>query len=386
MSLRVLVLGHGSFGTPILINTGTAPPMIAVADFDGDGKTDVFLADCCGLTEASLMLGNGDGSFQPELRFPSGSDPKGIALGDFNGDGKPGVAIIGQVRQAGASGIYTISVGKMASGGPISVTDSAPTGMTVTAMSGSGWTCTTLPTCTRSDVLPAGQNYPAITVTVSVAANAPSSLTNMATVSGGGSACAMASDTTSIGGAAQFTFNWTANPAAGGSVTPASGTSYATGSNITVTATANACYAFSTWSGNLSGNTNPSMLLMNAAKSVTANFISTAEKNVTAQMSTAVSGFRYHRITQIYTQSLTVTNNGAALGGPVYVALDSLDGGAVSGALGTTQWALPPGSPYVLVSASGIDAGQSLTLTLAFTAPAGPPVIYTPRYLAGGKI
>src|SRR5262249_60583346 len=42
-----------------------------------------------------------------------------------------------------------------------------------------GWTCTiTNVTCTRSDALAAGSSYPAITVIVSVATNAPSSVTN----------------------------------------------------------------------------------------------------------------------------------------------------------------------------------------------------------------
>ena len=54
-------------------------------------------------------------------------------------------------------------------------------------MSGTGWTCTlaTL-TCTRTDALAAGANYPAIALTVNVAADAPASVTNIATVSGGG--------------------------------------------------------------------------------------------------------------------------------------------------------------------------------------------------------
>src|SRR5262249_21207695 len=56
-----------------------------------------------------------------------------------------------------------------------------------TAISGTGWSCTlgTL-TCTRSDALAAGSSYPAITVTVNVSATAASSVTNTATISGGG--------------------------------------------------------------------------------------------------------------------------------------------------------------------------------------------------------
>src|SRR5207247_183217 len=58
-----------------------------------------------------------------------------------------------------------------------------------TGLAGSGWTCTlaTL-TCTRSDVLAAGASYPPITLTVTVAVNAPPSITNVAVVAGGGDA------------------------------------------------------------------------------------------------------------------------------------------------------------------------------------------------------
>lgn len=93
---------------------------------------------------------------------------------------------------AGSTGTYTLTVknvgGAATTGGStVTVTDTTPTGMTVTAMSGTSWTCTTLPNCTRSDALAAGATYEAITVTVSVASNAGgTSLTNAASVSGGG--------------------------------------------------------------------------------------------------------------------------------------------------------------------------------------------------------
>src|ERR1022692_432471 len=65
-------------------------------------------------------------------------------------------------------------------------------------MAGTGWACPGGKTCTRSDVLNGGASYPVITVTVNVAGTAPSSVTNRASVSGGGSATATASDNTVI--------------------------------------------------------------------------------------------------------------------------------------------------------------------------------------------
>jgi uncharacterized repeat protein (TIGR01451 family) len=55
-------------------------------------------------------------------------------------------------------------------------------------MAGTGWSCPSPGNvCTRSDVLASAAFYPDITVTVNVDSNAPSSITNHASISGGGS-------------------------------------------------------------------------------------------------------------------------------------------------------------------------------------------------------
>ena len=94
----------------------------------------------------------------------------------------------GSFTQGQTGATYTVTVtnsgtADKTAGNTVSVTDTPPSGLTVTAMSGTGWTCTTLPTCTRTDVLAASSSYPAITVTVSVAANATTPLTNIVSVS-----------------------------------------------------------------------------------------------------------------------------------------------------------------------------------------------------------
>jgi YVTN family beta-propeller protein len=90
--------------------------------------------------------------------------------------------------QAGATYVLTIrNGGSGATSGVVSVRDTLPAGLTAAGMSGSGWSCTvsTL-TCTRSDTLAASASFPSITVTVNVSSSAPSSVTNTASVSGGG--------------------------------------------------------------------------------------------------------------------------------------------------------------------------------------------------------
>ncbi len=101
--------------------------------------------------------------------------------------------------QVGAQYSLTVSnTSSLNSGGTITVTDTPPSGMTITGMSGTGWTCAALPTCSRSDVLAGGSSFPAITVTVNVAANAGSPLVNQATVSGGNAPSASTSDSTVV--------------------------------------------------------------------------------------------------------------------------------------------------------------------------------------------
>ncbi len=84
--------------------------------------------------------------------------------------------------------ITVLNVGNSPSSGPVTVTETPPAGLTITALSGAGWTCTVATrTCTRSDALAPASSYPEITVTMSVGASvAPGTVTNIAVVSGGG--------------------------------------------------------------------------------------------------------------------------------------------------------------------------------------------------------
>lgn len=102
--------------------------------------------------------------------------------------------------QTGAT--YTVTVTNPATStgptsGEVTVEDTIPKGLTLISMAGTGWTCASN-SCNRSDALAAGKSYPAITVTVNVAANAPAKVTNKVSVSGGDSPAATASNPTTI--------------------------------------------------------------------------------------------------------------------------------------------------------------------------------------------
>jgi hypothetical protein len=122
----------------------------------------------------------------------------------------------GDFTQGDTGKTYSMTVSNNGSGatsGSVSVTDSLPDGLTATSMSGEGWNCNfSNLTCTRSDALAANSSYPAITLTVNVAADAPGSVTNVVSVSGGGETDTgnnQAADPTTINAAATYSISGT---------------------------------------------------------------------------------------------------------------------------------------------------------------------------------
>jgi len=63
------------------------------ADFNGDGKRDLAVADSGG-SRIRLYLGRGDGSFEPVLSYDVGAPPFELAWQDFNGDGIHDLAVL----------------------------------------------------------------------------------------------------------------------------------------------------------------------------------------------------------------------------------------------------------------------------------------------------
>ena len=94
----------------------------------------------------------------------------------------------------GGQASFTLQVrnaGTAASLGTVTLTDNLPTGLTPTAASGTGWACTVAApsvSCTHAAPLAAGASATPIELRADVAADAPASLVNQASVSGGGDA------------------------------------------------------------------------------------------------------------------------------------------------------------------------------------------------------
>jgi VCBS repeat-containing protein len=80
--------GLGDFSTLVTLEPGAAPDKAAVADVDGDGKADIVTADGPS-NQISVLLNNGDGTFDPAALFLSGLGyTNAVALADMTGDGK----------------------------------------------------------------------------------------------------------------------------------------------------------------------------------------------------------------------------------------------------------------------------------------------------------
>ena len=78
--------GTGSFGSATNFTTGSGSRSVISADFNGDGKADLAIANDIG--NVSILLGNGNGTFPAAVNYSVGSRPESVTVGDFNGDGK----------------------------------------------------------------------------------------------------------------------------------------------------------------------------------------------------------------------------------------------------------------------------------------------------------
>jgi len=100
----LLGTGTGTFQPVTTYSTGTngSPASIAVADVNGDGKSDLLTANTSSST-AGVLLGNGDGTFRFVATFSTGtnSNPISIAVADVNGDGQLDLLTVGINGRAG---------------------------------------------------------------------------------------------------------------------------------------------------------------------------------------------------------------------------------------------------------------------------------------------
>ena len=84
--------GDGTFGPPSAFADMTAPGMPGLGDVDGDGKVDVVLPFGGPSGAVGVALNDGTGRFGGYVSYPSGPYATAALVADFNGDGRSDIA------------------------------------------------------------------------------------------------------------------------------------------------------------------------------------------------------------------------------------------------------------------------------------------------------
>ena len=83
------------FGPPVNFQTGSGPEGIAAGDLDGDGKVDLVIANAASSTVTFLRNASTPGSifFQVASSSLGLATPHQVAIADFDGDGRPDILV-----------------------------------------------------------------------------------------------------------------------------------------------------------------------------------------------------------------------------------------------------------------------------------------------------
>ncbi|MDZ4722528.1 MAG: FG-GAP-like repeat-containing protein, partial [candidate division Zixibacteria bacterium] len=119
--------GNGTFESAVNYGVGVSPYSVTSADFDGDGKPDLAGANA-GSGSVSILKNNGNGTFASAVNYGVGSVPYSVSSADFDGDGEPDLAVANagsgsvSILKNNGNGTFASAVNYGVGGSPTSVT------------------------------------------------------------------------------------------------------------------------------------------------------------------------------------------------------------------------------------------------------------------------
>jgi len=103
------------FSAAVDFTTGNSPYSVSIGDINGDGKSDMVVANN-GSNTVSIFLnttstGAATPAFSAKTDFATGSSPSFVSIGDFNKDGKPDMAVANYTSNTVSVFLNTTSTG-----------------------------------------------------------------------------------------------------------------------------------------------------------------------------------------------------------------------------------------------------------------------------------